>query len=109
VIRVYETIRTKPEEKSQILASQLPAGKWTGSLVPRSICFDDAGLCLVAHSDILILAIQISSSISTWHVGAKIGRAAQILSLRLRKTPGMGLSLFKHYSYVSDRLRLRLD
>jgi hypothetical protein len=52
----YETNRRKTQEKSQILANQLPAGKWTGSLVHWPICSHDAGLCLVDYFDILILA-----------------------------------------------------
>jgi len=52
-MQLYETNRRKTEEESQILAGQLPAGKWTGSSVHWTVCFDDAGLCLVGHFEIL--------------------------------------------------------
>ena len=49
----YETNRRKVEEKSQILASELPASEWAGSSVHWTICAHDACLCLVVHFEIL--------------------------------------------------------
>ena len=53
-LRVYETDRRKTQEKSEILARQLPSGKRTGALVHGYVCSVDPGLYVVGERDLLV-------------------------------------------------------